>query len=97
MRVFAALAALLIVMVPAVAAAAEPRVALVIGNNSYAGGLSPLSNAVNDAVLISGTLRRAGFEVEELHDAGREQMSAAIARLRQRLRSAGPGASTGAV
>lgn len=93
MRALMALAALLAAMFLAPAVSAQPRLALVIGNNAYSGGLKPLNNAVNDAVLISRTLRTAGFEVDELHDADRAKMAAAIDRLTARLRAAGPGAT----
>lgn len=66
--------------------------ALVIGNNAYSGDLLPLANAVNDAVLISDRLRKAGFEVDELHDADRSETATALAHLRDRLKAAGPGA-----
>lgn len=92
MRAVVALAALIVAVLLAPALSAQPRLALVIGNNDYSGGLSPLHNAVNDAALISDTLRRAEFEVDELHDADRAEMSAAIAQLGERLKAAGPGA-----
>jgi len=91
MRIVAALAALFIAVMPAHAMAGEARVALIIGNNSYSGGLRPLRNAVNDAVLIAGTLRQAGFEVEELHDGDRASTERAIERFGARLKQAGPG------
>lgn len=34
--------------------------ALVIGNASYKGGLSPLANPLNDAKLIAKTLEKVG-------------------------------------
>ena len=43
-------------------AAAEKRVALVIGNSTYA-QVSPLANPANDANDISSALKSAGFEV----------------------------------
>jgi len=46
----------------AAAAAAETRVALVIGNGAYA-NLDPLKNPVNDASDIADSLRSLGFEV----------------------------------
>ncbi len=50
----------------AIAAAREPRVALVIGNSAYAD--SPLANPANDARLMAETLREFGFEVKMLPD-----------------------------
>ena len=43
-------------------AAAEKRVALVIGNGAYQ-GLKPLKNPVNDAFDIAVSLKQQGFEV----------------------------------
>ncbi len=60
-----------------------PRVALVIGNDSYAE--APLRNAVNDAVAMTRTLRAAGFEVIQEVDADRRSMADAIRRFGERL------------
>lgn len=49
-------------------AAAERRLALVIGNARYPD--APLNNPENDARLIGGTLRRLGFEVTERENLG---------------------------
>ncbi len=46
-----------------VAAFAEARIALVIGNSKYAG--TPLPTALNDAGLIAQTLKDTGFDVIE--------------------------------
>jgi hypothetical protein len=48
-------------------AAADTRVALVIGINAYQNA-PPLTNPLNDAEAIGDALRRLNFEVEELHD-----------------------------
>lgn len=53
-----------------------PRQALVIGNSRYKE--TPLRNPANDASAMAGELRRMGFEVALLLDAGREQMQNAI-------------------
>jgi len=74
------------------ASAGEPRIALVIGNNDYASGLLPLTNAVSDAALIGGVLEQAGFEVEVRDDLDRTTMQAELKNFRQRLQAAGPGA-----
>jgi hypothetical protein len=58
-RAFAA--ALLLGGAPALAAATEPKVALVIGNAAYPA--APLRNPVNDANAIAARLRAMGFEV----------------------------------
>ena len=44
-------------------AVASSRIALVIGNSSYAE--APLANPVNDAKLMAETLRGLGFDVIE--------------------------------
>ncbi len=90
--VLAFIALLVAAIAPPALPAAEPRIALVIGDNSYGGGLRRLNNAVNDAGLISATLRKAGFEVEELHDQTRTGTEAALQRLGTKLHAAGPGA-----
>jgi uncharacterized caspase-like protein len=62
----------------------DVRVALVIGNSSYAG--APLINPANDARAMSETLRGLGFTVVELRDGGRAQMAEAIAKVRESLK-----------
>ena len=63
---------LLSLLLPA-AWASTQRVALVVGNNAYA-GLSPLVNAVADAELIASELQRAGFTVKLVRDANRRTL-----------------------
>jgi uncharacterized caspase-like protein/surface antigen len=69
-------------------AAAEPRIALVIGNNAYT-SLGPLSNPVNDMALMARTLRDLDFEVIERADADQVAMKRAIQDFGQRLEGAG--------
>ncbi|MFM2060138.1 MAG: hypothetical protein RLY71_4523, partial [Pseudomonadota bacterium] len=64
-------------------AAADTRVALVIGNAAYAG--APLLNPVKDASVVAEALQAQGFQVEQLRDASKAQMEAALARLRDAL------------
>lgn len=60
---FSALLALALLLVPGFAArGAEKRVALVIGNGAYRNAPG-LRNPANDALAVSGALRRIGFEV----------------------------------
>lgn len=54
-------------------ALAEKRVALVIGNDSYA-NLSPLQKAVNDAESVGDALSKLGFEVVRGRNLGRQGM-----------------------
>jgi hypothetical protein len=60
----------------AVAHAAEPRTALVIGNAAY--GTKPLSNPLNDATDIAAALRQSGFEVILKTDADQAGMTEAV-------------------
>ncbi|WP_162627617.1 caspase family protein [Erythrobacter sp. KY5] len=77
----------------AIMEASGPRIALVIGNEEYAGSMGALSNPVNDAVLIGATLRSLGFDVEILTDATQRQMKEAVRRLGDRLLAAGENAT----
>ena len=92
MRIIAILVMAFTAVAAVPAAAGSQRIALVVGNNDYRGGLEPLSNAVNDAQLISRALTKAGFDVEPVPDAGRAALSAAIERFTRRLKQAGPDA-----
>ena len=56
------------------------RVALVIGNSSYAGNMA-LANPANDAAAMSVTLRNLGFMVIETTNANRAQMEDAVKKL----------------
>ncbi|MFM2057316.1 MAG: hypothetical protein RLY71_1701 [Pseudomonadota bacterium] len=53
-------------------AAARPRSALVIGNAAYSVG--PLRNSVNDARLVSQSLRSIAYEVEHHEDLALQEM-----------------------
>ena len=57
-------------------AAEEQRLALVIGNSAYRA--APLRNPVNDATLMSETLRELGFDVSLHTDMDRRDMRRAI-------------------
>ena len=70
--------ALLMLALPA-AAATERRVALVIGNSSYANA-PVLSNTVNDARDMAAALRRIGFEVVDGIDLDKRGMDQAVTR-----------------
>jgi formylglycine-generating enzyme required for sulfatase activity len=76
-----------------VSAKAEPRIALVIGNGAYNPTLGGLANPVNDATSIAAALRRVGFDVDLETNLNQIAMKRAIARLGQRLRKAGSGAT----
>ena len=81
--------ALMLGLVFANAAAAEPRVALVIGNSAYQGDLPALPNPANDAKLMAKTLKSVGFDVVEAEDATQDAMKKAIAEFSDKLAAAG--------
>jgi hypothetical protein len=74
---------------PAPAAAAEQRVALVIGNGHYKD--SPLLNPVNDARAVADALGRAGFRVVEKENVGRAEMQVALRDFGDALKGGGVG------
>jgi len=67
----------------------QERIALVIGNSTYM-HVSPLDNAINDAQLITQSIRDAGFSVTLLQDATQIDMRRAIADFGRALRDGGP-------
>ncbi|WP_346779268.1 caspase family protein, partial [Burkholderia sp. Ac-20365] len=67
--------------------AAGRKVALVIGNASYAAGTLP--NAVRDAQGVADSLRAQGFDVILRTDATARQMRDALAEFRRRLQPGG--------
>lgn len=72
------------------ARAAEPRVALVIGNGAYR-SVPELENSRNDADDISEQLKRVGFAVIDGRDLDRPAMFAALGRFAQRVRGTDAG------
>jgi uncharacterized caspase-like protein len=68
---------------------AEKRVALVIGNATYA--TSPLRNPVNDARAMAQTLKNVGFDVIARENANEREMKRAINEFGDRLRGGGVG------
>lgn len=56
-----------------------PKFALVIGNGNYSGNKRSLKNPVNDARLMTQSLRKLGFEVKQHTDLDRAQMVRAVA------------------
>jgi hypothetical protein len=71
---------------------AEPRIALVVGNANYHDE-QKLSNPANDAALIAASLKKVGFDVVLLTDAGQKQLEHAIIDFGDRLSKAGPDAT----
>ena len=72
------------------ATAAERRVALVIGNNSYQ-NLASLEKAVNDANAVAAELRKIGFEVAAYTNIGQKKMNQAINEFAQNVSGGGVG------
>lgn len=85
------LACLLLALAQPVQAAPhqERRVALVIGNGAYKA--APLKNPVNDAKDIAAALKRLGFDVTLLTNAGQQEMDAAVREFGLKLRQGGAG------
>ncbi len=85
--VLASLFALLgLLLVTDMAAAAERRVALVVGNSSYPG--APLANPKNDANDVADTLTHLGFEVIRHIDAGRNDINDALEEFQRKASNA---------
>jgi hypothetical protein len=70
----------------------DERIALLIGNNSYAPHVGPLQNPHNDVELIGAALKRIGFKVFIVKDANYREMDVATRRYASHLRRAGKGA-----
>lgn len=86
---FLALLAFLFCLQPA---AAEPRLALVIGNGKYGKEIGSLINPPNDANLVADSLARLGFKVTKLVNGDQKAMKRAISSFGQALSAAGPDA-----
>ena len=73
----------------AAAQGSVPRVALVIGNGTYA--QAPIEDAAEGARLVADVLRRGGFTVIYLENARREEMQQGLAKFAQSLARGGTG------
>jgi len=62
------------------------HLALIIGNGHYPDASEPLSQPINDARALTDTLRRDGFDVDVVEDAGKDDMVRAIDRLKAKIR-----------
>lgn len=74
----------------AVPAAAEKRVALVIGNDAYQ-GVPKLEKAANDARAIGKELEKVGFEVMSYTNLDRRSMNQAINKFTEKISGGGVG------
>ncbi|MBL8709084.1 MAG: caspase family protein [Rhodospirillaceae bacterium] len=88
-----ALSCFLLLAAAPTSASAEPRLALVVANGAYVGGLDPLTNPANDGKLIAATLQKLGFEVTLVQDVDQKGMKRAISEFGDALMDAGPTAS----
>lgn len=94
--IVAAVAAPTVITTPSPQVAAMPsgpRIALVVGNSAYGANFGTLANAINDANLIAGSLRRAGFEVIQVNNADQRALRRAIQAFGARLAASGRGAT----
>src|SRR5262245_23550270 len=73
---------------PALAQQQEKRIALVVGNGSYA--KSPLATAANDAGLIAQTLQAAGFDVVGARDLDGDTLRRTLRDFIQKAEGSGP-------
>ena len=63
------------------------RVALLVANSRYPDANAPLAQPINDGRALSTALRNDGFDVELVEDASREDLTRAVARLKDKVRS----------
>ncbi|MFS2033298.1 caspase domain-containing protein [Polaromonas sp. CT11-55] len=88
LRLFLSLAAMLLCGQTAIAqAAAEPRLALLIGNATYKA--SPLRNPVNDVRLMESVLKESGFTVIKAENASMREMRRLVREFGDRLKAEG--------
>lgn len=90
MRALAAVIALTLLAAPA---AAETRIALVVGNEDYPAEVGALSHPYEDAQAIADALRTVGFELvtgDVVRDAEQSSLVAAILAFQEALAEAGP-------
>jgi len=85
-----AFALVFLMLAGATKALAEKRVALLIGNQSYAPEVGRLSNPGNDVALLEGVLKRLGFDVTTVRDAGLASLHQAVNAHVRRVRQSGP-------
>lgn len=88
------IAACLLLMITTAWAQKEPgaRLALVVGNAAYT-NVTPLDNAVNDAVLIADSLKKVGFKVTLVTNAKQGDLIKAISTFGRQLREGGESAT----
>ncbi|MFZ4806268.1 MAG: caspase family protein [Hyphomicrobiaceae bacterium] len=83
------LLAMMALWIGAVPAAAEGRFALLIGNQNYDEKVGRLKNRKHDIALVGAELKKVGFTVTEVVDAGYKTIDTALRRHIQTVRRAG--------
>src|SRR5262249_43575335 len=84
-----AIVALALVPVAASHAAAQARIALLIGNQNYAESIGTLASPHADVAVLGAKLAALGFRVTLVRDAGYKTMATSIARHAEAVRRAG--------
>src|SRR5215510_15005167 len=84
------LAATLMACCAPLAAMAQSRVALVLGNSAYERG--PIRNSLADAGLVAEALNGVGFEIMEAADLDQGDLRRAFSDFIARMQAAGPDA-----
>ncbi len=84
----AALAGAALVIFTASAQAANPRIALVIGESAYPD--APLPTAANDAGLVAQVLQAAGFDVVGARDLDQKSVRESLRDFLDKANAAGP-------
>ena len=84
-----ALFALLLFAATIAAAAAQSRVALVIGNGAYRSAPA-LTTTIADAALVAETMRAAGYDVTELQDLRQADIGATMRGFLDKVAAGGP-------
>src|SRR5215467_13483136 len=87
-----ALALIFMMLAAATSTHAEKRIALLIGNQSYASDVGQLTNPHNDVALLEQTLKGLGFDVKTVRDAGLGFLHQALNAYARRVQVAGPNA-----
>ena len=70
----------------------EGRIALLIGNEEYSPTIGALSNPSNDVARLGAALRKIGFEVTIVNNAGFAQLNGVLSAHARKLSAAGQGA-----
>jgi len=90
-RIALVLALSILAIAPATAQG-EKRIALLVGNETYAGEIDRLANPHNDVELLERALSGLGFQALTLRDAGLGDLHEALRAYARRVQSAGPNA-----